>query len=578
MRFWYHPSFMWPPEKSWIAMNFAESIAVWSRFDAQMPDPHAEPPRGRECYAWTPQEDHAFDIFETEMSNICFKHWLTKDIDYTLYIDAVGNMFFTILGKKDAEWERAEVLSNEPGFIMGSHLDSTPNGGMYDGVIWVGSGMEAINNLLKNGKPKKSITLVAWRWEESSPNNGVGCLGSQIATGQLSMEQIEKIVYRKDKNGEDILFLQHLADKNWVSIESMREDIRKMILESAIFNQDYALWIEIHVEQSGVIDKQEKDLGIVNVGIGWAKRERWEIDISQHEKTYNKNNYRLRKIQIKGNRGHTGGTPPNPAKRKSELKEWQSWYRDDALVGLSAFLGSLPEGAIVREIWYGSPLGFTSIPDDVYVDVAFPKESEHTFFETLESTYWVKWESKKVDITDPSFAGYTISDIKDFLSIPLSISHIATERMQSEIWDDENAVWVSRVTVADMKLADRKITFNLDYRHVWKEETFQTLIDSVKKKVNGVTITPVSYNLSARISDAVVDLLKKWAEKLWYSYVVMPSLPGHDIAYVGKTWVPVAMIFVRHDGISHNPREHMDSKSLKKPLKLLEEVLRDFAY
>jgi acetylornithine deacetylase/succinyl-diaminopimelate desuccinylase-like protein len=38
------------------------------------------------------------------------------------------------------------------------------------------------------------------------------------------------------------------------------------------------------------------------------------------------------------------------------------------------------------------------------------------------------------------------------------------------------------------------------------------------------------------------------------------------------------MIFVRHDGISHNPREHMDEEHLKKPLKLLEEVLRDFAY
>ena len=461
---------------------------------------------------------------------------------------------------------------------MGSHLDSTPNGGMYDGVIWVGSGMEAINNLLKNGKPKKSITLVAWRWEESSPNNGVGCLGSQIATGQLSMEQIEKIVYKKDKEGKDILFLQHLADRNWVSVEAMKEDIREMILESTIFEQDYALWVELHIEQSGVIEKQGKDIGIVNVGIGWAKRERWEIDISQHEKTYNKNDYRFRKIQIKGNRGHTGGTPPNPAKKKSEVKEWQSWYRDDALVGLSALLGSLPEGAIVREVWYGSPLGFTSIPDDVYVEIAFPREAHHEFFDTLSRDYGVKGESQKVDITDPSFTGYTISDIKNFLSIPLSISHIATERMQSEIWDDKNAVWVSRVTVVDMKLADWKITFNLDYRHVWKEETFQTLIDSVREKVNGITITPVSYNLSARVSDAVVDLLKKWAEKLWYSYVLMPSLPGHDIAYIGKVWVPVAMIFVRHDGISNNPREHMDEEHLKKPLKLLEEVLRDFAY
>ena len=38
------------------------------------------------------------------------------------------------------------------------------------------------------------------------------------------------------------------------------------------------------------------------------------------------------------------------------------------------------------------------------------------------------------------------------------------------------------------------------------------------------------------------------------------------------------MIFVRHDGVSHNPAEHMDAVNLRKPLNLLTEVVRNYAY
>ena len=88
----------------------------------------------------------------------------------------------------------------------------------------------------------------------------------------------------------------------------------------------------------------------------------------------------------------------------------------------------------------------------------------------------------------------------------------------------------------------------------------------------------VSYALSATVSDVVVNILTTKAKELWCSFVLMPSLPWHDIASVGKTWVPIAMIFVRHDGVSHNPAEHIDAVHLRRPLKLLEEVVRNYAY
>jgi hypothetical protein len=571
--------------KSGIAMQFAESIAAWSRFDAQMPDPHAETPRGRECYAWTEEEDWAFELFETEMSKVCFNHRLKKDVDYTVHTDAVGNMFFTILGKgnkADEKWNTIEVLSNEQGFIMGSHLDSTPNGGMYDGVIWVGSGMEAIDNLLKNGKPKKSITLVAWRWEESSPNNGVGCLGSQIATGQINMEQIEKIIYKKDKEGKDLLFLQHLAYRNWVSVEAMKEGIRKMIAKNGeYFRKNYEFNIEIHVEQSPVVEKNNVDVWIVTWGIGWAQREKHVKSTQESEKAYKTSKYDFHRMRISGTRAHTGGTPPNPKNKKSELGQNETWYRDDALVWLSALVGLLLKSTIVREIWYGLSLGYTSVPDDTYIDIAISRwEALDPNFRNTLKDYGVGFSHKANIPLWNEFRGYSLEAIYDELRLPLNVSHIATERVSQEIKDNPgNSVWVSRVTLVDLLLKDGKLTYNLDYRHVWERETFDSLINSVKRAVGEwVEMKVISSGLSAKVSDVVVNILIKKAEELWFSYICMPSSPGHDAGYVAKTGVKTSMIFIGHNGISHNPREHMDAERLKKPLKLLEEVLRDFAY
>ena len=61
-----------------------------------MPDPHAQPPRGRECYAWSKEEDHAFDTFAQFAALLAHNHGLSSGRDYTLTTDAIGNMYFTV--------------------------------------------------------------------------------------------------------------------------------------------------------------------------------------------------------------------------------------------------------------------------------------------------------------------------------------------------------------------------------------------------------------------------------------------------------------------------------------------------
>ena len=61
-----------------------------------MPDPHAQPPRGRECYAWSKEEDFAFDTFKQYASLLAHRHGLIIDQDYELTTDAIGNMYCTV--------------------------------------------------------------------------------------------------------------------------------------------------------------------------------------------------------------------------------------------------------------------------------------------------------------------------------------------------------------------------------------------------------------------------------------------------------------------------------------------------
>jgi len=124
---------------------------------------------------------------------------------------------------------------------VGSHLDSVPGGGAYDGPLGVVSALEAVARLKASGiTPTRPVVVVAFAEEEGS-RFGLACLGSRLMTGEV-----------------DPAYARQLTDRNGISLERAAQAAG---VNPAHFGPDpqslgrIALFIELHVEQGrGLID------------------------------------------------------------------------------------------------------------------------------------------------------------------------------------------------------------------------------------------------------------------------------------------------------------------------------------
>jgi ureidoglycolate amidohydrolase len=152
--------------------------------------------------------------------------------------DAIGNVFARWAGSSPA----AAVVGT------GSHVDAIPNAGKYDGVVGVLGGLEAIRALQHSGfRPKHSIELLMFTSEEPT-RFGVGCLGSRLLSGTLS-------------TGASAL----LTDDTGANLEQVRQeagfhgDLRGVRLPKDY----YRAFVELHIEQGPLLERQNIPLGIV---------------------------------------------------------------------------------------------------------------------------------------------------------------------------------------------------------------------------------------------------------------------------------------------------------------------------
>ena len=152
--------------------------------------------------------------------------------------DPVGNMF--------AHWTGS--LPDAPVVGTGSHIDAIPNAGKYDGVVGVLGGLEAIRSLQASGyRPKHSIELVMFTSEEPT-KFGIGCLGSRMLSGTLSVEEAKK-----------------LTDPDGSSLEEVRANAGvKGPLEDVKLPRNYfKAFIELHIEQGPLLEQGKIPLGVV---------------------------------------------------------------------------------------------------------------------------------------------------------------------------------------------------------------------------------------------------------------------------------------------------------------------------
>jgi ureidoglycolate amidohydrolase len=156
----------------------------------------------------------------------------------TVREDAAGNTF--------ARWNGSDPAAPVVG--TGSHIDAIPNAGKYDGVVGVLGGLEAIRGLQESGfRPKHSIELLIFTAEEPT-RFGIGCLGSRLLSGTLSVDAARK-----------------LTDKDDTTLDEVRRgagfggELENVKLPSGY----YKAFVELHIEQGPLLERQKIPLGIV---------------------------------------------------------------------------------------------------------------------------------------------------------------------------------------------------------------------------------------------------------------------------------------------------------------------------
>ncbi len=162
--------------------------------------------------------------------------------------DEAGNVWATLPGRSP------ETL------IVGSHIDSVPNGGWLDGCLGVLSALEVLRALSADGPPPLTVKLVDWADEEGA-RFGLSLLGSMAAAGQHDPAFVRGL---RDAGGTPAADALAAHD---VDVDRMGESSSRLTGAVA--------YIELHIEQGPVLEARDLPLGVVTGTYGterWAAR------------------------------------------------------------------------------------------------------------------------------------------------------------------------------------------------------------------------------------------------------------------------------------------------------------------
>ena len=185
---------------------------------------------------------------------------------FKLKIDNVGNIY--------AIYDHGCEADAKP-VCVGSHIDSVPNGGFYDGTLGVMAGLEALSSIKEAGiKLKRPLWLINFSCEESSRFK-TATIGSKIISGKLSQQRLHEL---KDEDGISLFEAMSAAG------------FKPQNLDEAILKENSLhAYLELHIEQGPVLERSAISVGVVS---GIAAPIRFEIT-------------------IQGKADHSGATPMN---------------------------------------------------------------------------------------------------------------------------------------------------------------------------------------------------------------------------------------------------------------------------
>jgi allantoate deiminase len=169
--------------------------------------------------------------------------WLTEQLEelgVEVELDAAGNLI--------GRWQSG----SGPAVVVGSHLDTVPSGGRYDGALGVLSGLQAIRLLKERGvEPKRPLWLVSFMDEEGA-RFGAALFGSRAFVGK----DLAELGERRDSAGV-----------------SLREAMAELGFDFAALPgargiDDVGAYLELHIEQGPVLESEGIEIGIVTGIVG----------------------------------------------------------------------------------------------------------------------------------------------------------------------------------------------------------------------------------------------------------------------------------------------------------------------
>ncbi|MEK5077978.1 Zn-dependent hydrolase [Solibacillus sp. FSL W7-1436] len=213
---------------------------------------------------------HSFTIEEQQAIDLITQYMQRAGMSVS--IDAIGNVI-------------GQMGQGEETIMLGSHIDTVPDGGRFDGLLGVIAAIEVAQTLSENHFTfNKTLKVVAFKDEEGT-RFGFGLIGSKAMAGLLTEEHLQ------------------MTDANGISIAEAMQSFNlspALIKEAEI--QPISAYLELHIEQGKVLENLDVPVGIVTgiAGPLWLE------------------------VTIEGLREHAGATPMN--------------IRQDALTGASEII------------------------------------------------------------------------------------------------------------------------------------------------------------------------------------------------------------------------------------------------
>lgn len=175
-----------------------------------------------------------------------------REIGLQASVDEAANLFLRLEGRE----------KDLPPLLTGSHIDTQPTGGKFDGAYGVVAGVAALRAIAASGKlPRRSIDVVAWMNEEGS-RFAPGMMGSAVFTGQRKMAEILPV---KDKAGCSV-------QEAITPVLEGEKDLPRRPLGFPV-----AAYMEAHIEQGPLLEAKGKTIGVVT-GIGGKRTFRVTVD------------------------------------------------------------------------------------------------------------------------------------------------------------------------------------------------------------------------------------------------------------------------------------------------------------